>query len=111
MYNKLIQSMIVLLSVLCIVSAKPLSILQPDHPPLAAELSSRVAAHTSRLQEPKQDARLPIPTAQDLEAVRKIAQVLVMLGQQVIPALIGGTGAGNGGTTVTEIPNDIVNSL
>ncbi|XP_050354384.1 uncharacterized protein LOC126776127 [Nymphalis io] len=87
-----------------------LSLIQSDHPPLAAELSSRVAAHASRLQEPKQDARLPIPTAQDLEAVRKIAQVLIMLGEQIIPALINGTGAGNGGTTATEIPNDIVNT-
>ncbi|CAH2094209.1 unnamed protein product [Euphydryas editha] len=106
MSTTLVRCLVALLFVLTEVLTNPLSIIPPDHPPLTAELSSRVAAHASRLQEPK-DPRLPIPTPQDLEAIRKVAQVLVMLGEQVIPALISGAGSENGSST-TEIPNDLV---
>lgn len=30
------------------------------------------------------DARLPLPTPQDIEALRKVAQILAMLGEQVL---------------------------
>lgn len=40
-------------------------------------------SHKSRAgQHP--DARLPLPTPQDLQAIKKVAEILVMLGQQVI---------------------------
>ncbi|XP_045452996.1 uncharacterized protein LOC123662156 [Melitaea cinxia] len=105
MCTTLVRCLVALLFVLAEVSTSPLSLIQSDHPPLTAELSSRMAAHASRLQESK-DPRLPIPTPQDLEAIRKVAQVLVMLGEQVIPALINGAGPENGGSK-TEIPYDI----
>ncbi|CAB3236393.1 unnamed protein product [Arctia plantaginis] len=52
---------------------------------LVSELTSRLGSHPARLQ----DARLSLPTPQDLEAIKKVAQILIMLGQQVIPAIIG----------------------
>uniref|UniRef100_A0A2A4K413 Uncharacterized protein n=1 Tax=Heliothis virescens TaxID=7102 RepID=A0A2A4K413_HELVI len=92
--------------------ASPASLqsLQADSHPLSlvSDLSSRLGAHPARLQ----DARLPLPSPQDLDAIRKVAQILVMLGQQVIPAIIGEPSlppapcepAGGGG----EVPNDPV---
>ncbi|XP_037963386.2 uncharacterized protein LOC119691041 [Plutella xylostella] len=35
------------------------------------------------------DPRLPLPSAADIEAIKKVAQILAMLGEQVIPAIIG----------------------
>ncbi|PZC81816.1 hypothetical protein B5X24_HaOG212030 [Helicoverpa armigera] len=91
-------------------SPVPLQPLQADSHPLGlvSELSSRLGAHPARLQ----DARLPLPSPQDLDAIRKVAQILVTLGQQVIPAIIGEPplppapceAAGGGG----EVPNDPV---
>ncbi|CAD0246665.1 unnamed protein product [Spodoptera exigua] len=87
--------------------------LQPEQRPLSlvSELSSRLGAHPARLQ----DARLPLPSSQDLEAIKKVAQILVTLGQQVIPGIIGEPvpapggcepAAGGGGD---DVPNDPVN--
>uniref|UniRef100_A0A2H1VXW2 SFRICE_020429 n=1 Tax=Spodoptera frugiperda TaxID=7108 RepID=A0A2H1VXW2_SPOFR len=70
--------------------------LQPEQRPLSlvSELGSRLGAHPARLQ----DARLPLPSPQDLDAIKKVAQILVTLGQQVlgsrysarvIPGIIG----------------------
>lgn len=53
---------------------------EPPHPLAAvSELSSRLAAHAQR-----EDARLPLPTPQELEAIKKVAQILVTLGAQVL---------------------------
>ncbi|CAH2046133.1 unnamed protein product, partial [Iphiclides podalirius] len=54
-----------------------------ERTPLAAvnELTSRLSAHPSRLQEP----RLP----PNIETIKKVAQILIMLGEQVIPGVIG----------------------
>ncbi|XP_060805340.1 uncharacterized protein LOC132902836 [Amyelois transitella] len=54
----------------------------------AADLSSRLAAHTQHVQNIP-DPRLPVPTPQDIEAIKKVAQILITLGQQVIPAIVG----------------------
>ncbi|XP_028167848.1 uncharacterized protein LOC114358164 isoform X2 [Ostrinia furnacalis] len=53
---------------------------ESSHPLSAVSgLSSRLAAHAQR-----DDARLPLPTPQELEAIKKVAQILVMLGEQVL---------------------------
>ncbi|CAH0728195.1 unnamed protein product, partial [Brenthis ino] len=112
MCSKLLQCILLLLPIIPQVWSTPISVLQNDHPPLAAEISSRLSSHAGRLQEPKLDSRLPLPTPQDIETIRRIAEVLVTLGQQVIPSIIGpspGTGGSTTMATVTEIPNDIVN--
>ncbi|XP_053613954.1 uncharacterized protein LOC128677266 [Plodia interpunctella] len=58
--------------------------------PLAAasELSARLAAHAQHVPA-LPDPRLPIPTPQDIEVIKKVAQILITLGQQVIPSIIG----------------------
>ncbi|XP_028167827.1 uncharacterized protein LOC114358144 [Ostrinia furnacalis] len=54
---------------------------------------------------------LPLPTSQKLEAIKKVAQILVMLGEQVIPAIIGDPPSpGNCEGAVEDVPNDIVNN-
>lgn len=53
--------------------------------PLGA-LSSRVASRGASAGERGAggEARLPLPSAQDIDTIRKVAQILVMLGQQVL---------------------------
>ncbi|XP_026761138.1 uncharacterized protein LOC113520072 [Galleria mellonella] len=77
-----------------------------EYRPLAAvsELTSRLATHTQHLQ-PLQEPRLPLPTPPDLETIKKVAQILVMLGEQVIPAVIGEKPPSNN----SEITEDPVN--
>ncbi|RVE49026.1 hypothetical protein evm_006272 [Chilo suppressalis] len=73
--------------------------------PLASELSSRLAAHA-------QDARLPLPTPQDIEAIKKVAQILVMLGEQVIPLIIGDYNPPNNinaPAPAVDVPMDSIN--
>ncbi|XP_026727409.1 uncharacterized protein LOC113493568 [Trichoplusia ni] len=70
---------------------------------LVSELSSRLGARPARLPE----ARLPLPSPQELDAIKKVAQILVTLGQQVIPAIIGEPTAAPG---VCEPPPDDVPS-
>ncbi|KAI8425472.1 hypothetical protein MSG28_007217 [Choristoneura fumiferana] len=55
-----------------------------SHPSLS-ELSTRVAPRAPLLK----DSRLPLPGPQDIEAIKKVAQILAMLAEQVIPAIIG----------------------
>ncbi|KOB69862.1 ABC-type transporter, integral membrane subunit [Operophtera brumata] len=43
----------------------------------------RLVSHSSLLEPRTQDPRLPIPTPQDIEAIKKVAQILVMLGEQL----------------------------
>ncbi|XP_075982986.1 uncharacterized protein LOC142981164 [Anticarsia gemmatalis] len=84
---------------------------QPEGLPLTlvSDLTSRLAAHPSRLT---QDSRLQLPGPPDLETIKKVAQILVMLGQQVIPAIIGeplaSPAPGEPIPAVEEIPNDPV---
>ncbi|XP_022818045.1 uncharacterized protein LOC111350639 [Spodoptera litura] len=67
-------------------SANPAPLQSEQRPlSLVSELSSRLGALPARLQ----DARLPLPSSQDLDAIKKVAQILVTLGQQVIPGIIG----------------------
>ncbi|XP_045777082.1 uncharacterized protein LOC123875347 [Maniola jurtina] len=113
MLKKFIVLVLILVLVLPTAWSRPL-LLQPDHPPLAAELTSRVAARASRLmQDTAADTRLMIPGLQELAAMKKVAETLIMLGQQVIPSIIGEMPnvdlMGSMGTLTTEIPNDAVN--
>ncbi|XP_052744128.1 uncharacterized protein LOC112047733 [Bicyclus anynana] len=87
-----------------------LSVIQPDHPPLAAELSSRVAARASRLMQDSGDPRLGFPSMQELAAIKKVAETLIMLGQEVIPSIIGEIPIGVIGASPSpvEVPNDPV---
>lgn len=48
---------------------------------VVSDLNSRLASHTPRLQA--QEPRLPLPSLQELEAIKKVAQILIMLGDQV----------------------------
>ncbi|XP_032521248.2 uncharacterized protein LOC116773006 isoform X1 [Danaus plexippus] len=82
-------------------------VILPEHESLASELSSRVMSRTSRLQDVREarDARFPLPSPQDLEAIRKAAQILIMIGEQVIPSITGGSPTD---VLSTEIPNDQV---
>ncbi|KAG6453222.1 uncharacterized protein LOC115445501 [Manduca sexta] len=73
---------------------------------VVSDLNSRLVSHSKRLQG--QDARLPLPTPQDLEAIKKVAQILVTLGQQVIPAIIGEPQTSTP-TMVIDASNDPVN--
>ncbi|XP_059050830.1 uncharacterized protein LOC131845755, partial [Achroia grisella] len=89
----------------------PASVAEPiyhdgEYHPLAAvsELTSRLASHSQHLQ-PVQEARLPLPTPQDLETIKKVAQILVMLGEQVIPAIIGEKPSSNN----NDVSEDSVN--
>ncbi|XP_035449789.2 uncharacterized protein LOC118275812 [Spodoptera frugiperda] len=100
----------------CVVSALLLQAganpapLQPEQRPLSlvSELGSRLGAHPARLQ----DARLPLPSPQDLDAIKKVAQILVTLGQQVIPGIIGEPVPAPGGCEpaagADDVPNDPV---
>ncbi|CAH2258408.1 jg4168 [Pararge aegeria aegeria] len=89
-----------------------LSVIQPDHPPLAAELGSRVVARASRLMQDTGDPRLPFPSLQELAAIKKVAETLIMLGQEVIPSIIGEMPMGGMGSTSSsiDVPNDAVSS-
>ncbi|XP_041969666.1 uncharacterized protein LOC121726386 isoform X2 [Aricia agestis] len=84
MCSNVVQWSIVTLFILYCPSTSPLSLLQTDHSPLAAELSSRVASHAPRLQDAKTDARLPLPSPQEIDAIKRVAQMLIMLGGQVL---------------------------
>ncbi|KAJ8713775.1 hypothetical protein PYW08_007395 [Mythimna loreyi] len=96
----------------------PLQGLQSDnsHPlTLVSDLTSRLGTHPSRLQDAARLSLPPLPSSQDLEAIKKVAQILVTLGQQVIPAIIGepvsagfGEPGASGGGDV-DTPNDPVN--
>ncbi|XP_034833845.1 uncharacterized protein [Maniola hyperantus] len=117
MLNRFIVLVLIVVLVLPTARTKPL-LLQSDHPPLAAELTSRVAARASRLmQDTGADTRLMVPGLQELAAMKKVAETLIMLGQQVIPSIIGempttdlmGSILGMG-TPTTEVPNDAVNN-
>ncbi|KAJ8724196.1 hypothetical protein PYW07_008176 [Mythimna separata] len=97
----------------------PLQGLQSDSPhplTLVSDLTSRLGTRPSRLQDAARLSLPSLPSAQDLEAIRKVAQILVTLGQQVIPAIIGepvssgggGEPGASGGGDV-DTPNDPVN--
>ncbi|KAL4705446.1 hypothetical protein ACJJTC_012833 [Scirpophaga incertulas] len=64
------------------------------------ELSTRLASHAHAV-----DARLPLPTPQEIDAIKKVAQILVMLGEQIIPAIIGESPA----SSTSGTPHDPVN--
>ncbi|CAG4984257.1 unnamed protein product [Colias eurytheme] len=79
----------------------------------ATSLRSRLPHESDRLPglprahaRPDAPERL-LPTLQDLEALKKVAQVLVMIGEQVIPSIIGNGSKGTT-TTTTEVPQDPV---
>ncbi|XP_072929529.1 uncharacterized protein [Epargyreus clarus] len=93
-----------------------------DRGPLAAvsdltsavsELNTRVANRASWLQQGDRDPRLALPTTQDLETIKKVAQILITLGEQVIPAITGDAPPSPPPSSYpcppTEIPNDPVN--
>ncbi|CAK1553354.1 unnamed protein product [Leptosia nina] len=80
-------------------------------------LSPRIASagHMSRheaLESRQMDSRLPLPLPQELEAIKKVAQVLVMLGEQVIPDIISQVPTAPAYTisspSPAEVPNDPV---
>ncbi|XP_061721257.1 uncharacterized protein LOC133528065 isoform X2 [Cydia pomonella] len=108
-----VQCLLVLVLLLWQASAGPaVSVLGHDpssHPPALAavsELTSRVASKGPRLN--MKDARFPIPGPQDIEAIKKVAQILAMLGEQVIPAIIGEPSTGGACDPVEDAPNDTV---
>ncbi|XP_063387292.1 uncharacterized protein LOC134673258 [Cydia fagiglandana] len=109
-----VQCLLVLVLLLWQASAGPaVSVLGHDpssHPPALAavsELTSRVASKAPRLN--MKDARFPIPGPQDIEAIKKVAQILAMLGEQVIPAIIGEPSTGGAACDpVEDAPNDTV---
>ncbi|KAM3955880.1 uncharacterized protein ACR2FA_010184 [Aphomia sociella] len=78
-----------------------------ENRPLAAvtDLSSRLATHSQHLQA-RQEPRLPLLTPPDLETIKKVAQILIMLGEQVIPAVIGETPSNNSELTEYSL-NDV----
>ncbi|CAG9789041.1 unnamed protein product [Diatraea saccharalis] len=68
-----------------------------------------VSELTSRLESRAQEARLPIPTPQDIETIKKVAQILIMIGEQVIPTIIGETPSGNCDSPAADYPSDAIN--
>ncbi|XP_028043532.1 uncharacterized protein LOC114252997 [Bombyx mandarina] len=74
---------------------------------VVSDLNSRLASHTPRLKA--QEPRLPLPSLQELEAIKKVAQILIMLGDQVIPAIIGEPPKHLQPPGGVDVPNDPVN--
>ncbi|CAH4031382.1 unnamed protein product [Pieris brassicae] len=82
--------------------------------PRLEAFEARQMEATRHLEARQLEPRLPLPGPQELEAIKRVAQLLVTIGEQVIPAIIGDnpahrpTSAPAPPHVVTDVPSDPV---